>query len=150
MEIPPLPSPLRRSPANDAANLAEVVLVQWARRFRNVESQTGLTPERIELMALLEREGELTAGELAKELRVSRPAITRMLKGLEEDGFIRRETNQLDGRSINTRLTSTGLRALHRGRANRVRAMADRLRGRSERDLAQLEAGLMVLGELLE
>ncbi len=150
MDVPSLPTPLRRTPTNQAANLAEAVLVQWARQFRNVESETGLTAERLELLALLESAGPLTAGDLAEELRVSRPAITRMVSGLEEDGLVRRSTNALDGRSVVSRLTPAGRRMLNRGRANRVRAMAVRMRGRNDRELSQIETGLRLLEELLE
>jgi DNA-binding MarR family transcriptional regulator len=150
MDVPFLPTPLRRTPTNQTANLAEAVLVQWARQFRNVESETGLTAERLELLALLDHEGPLTAGEVAEELRVTRPAITRMVSGLEEDGLVRRSTNLLDGRSVVIRLTPAGRRLLNRGRANRVRAMAMRMRGRSERELSQIETGLRLLEELLE
>ena len=150
MDVPFLPTPLRRTPTNLAANLAEAVLVQWARQFRNVESETGLTVERLELLALLDHEGPLTAGELSEELRVTRPAITRMVSGLEEDGLVRRSTNMLDGRSVVTRITPAGRRILNRGRANRVKAMAVRMRGRTERELSQIETGLRLLEEMLE
>ncbi|MGH8928957.1 MAG: MarR family winged helix-turn-helix transcriptional regulator [Acidimicrobiia bacterium] len=150
MDFPSLPTPLRRTPTNQAANLAEAVLVQWARQFRRVEGETGLTPERLELLALLENEGPLTAGELAEELRVSRPAITRMVNALDEEGLIRRSANALDGRSVVTKISPAGRRVLNRGRANRVRAMAARMRGRSERELSQIETGLRLLEELLE
>ena len=150
MDVPFLPTPLRRTPTNQTANLAEAVLVQWARQFRSVESETGLTAERLELLALLDHEGTLTAGEVSEELRVTRPAITRMVTGLEEDGLVRRSTNILDGRSVVIRITPGGRRLLNRGRANRVRAMATRMRGRSERELSQIETGLRLLDELLE
>jgi DNA-binding MarR family transcriptional regulator len=150
MDVPFLPTPLRRTPTNQVANLAEAVLVQWARQFRNVETETGLTVERLELLALLDHEGPLTAGDLSEALRVSRPAITRMVSGLEEDGLVRRSTNMLDGRSVVTRITPAGRRLLNRGRANRVKAMAVRMRGRSDRELGQIETGLRLLEELLE
>jgi DNA-binding MarR family transcriptional regulator len=150
MDTPPLPTSVRRSPLNNAANLTESVLVQWARQFRNIEGDTGLTAERLELLALLDQTGSLTAGELSEDLRVSRPAVTRMLNGLEEHGLVKRTSNALDGRSIVTRITPAGRRALNRGRGNRVRAMAHRLRGWNERELAQLETGLRLLANLLE
>jgi DNA-binding MarR family transcriptional regulator len=150
MDVPFLPTPLRRTPANLAANLAEAVLVQWARQFRNVETETGLTAERLELLGLLDREGPLTAGDLAEALRVTRPAISRMVSGLEEEGLVRRSTNMFDGRSVVIRITPAGRRTLNRGRANRVRAMAVRMRRRSERELSQIETGLRLLEELLE
>lgn len=150
MDIPPLPTPLRRSPVNSAANLTEAVLVRWSRQFRSIEGETGLTAERLELMALIDQSGDLTAGELAEELQVSRPAVTRMLNGLEEDGLVKRTGNVLDGRSVITRVTPIGRRALNRGRGNRVKSMASRMRGRTDRELAQLETGLRILAELLE
>ena len=150
MDVPFLPTPLRRTPTNQTANLAEAVLIRWARQFRNVESETGLTAERLELLALLDHEGPLTAGELSEDLRVTRPAITRMVSGLELVGLVRRSTNMLDGRSVVIRITPAGRRLLNRGRANRVRAMAVRMRGRSERELSQIETGLRLLEELLE
>jgi DNA-binding MarR family transcriptional regulator len=150
MRVPSLPTPLRRTPTNLAANLAEAVLVQWARQFRSVETDTGLTAERLELLALLENAGPLTAGDLSEELRVSRPAITRMVSGLEQEGLVRRSANPFDGRSVVARLTPAGRRMLNRGRANRVRTMAVRLRGRSDRELSQIETGLRLLDELLE
>ena len=150
MDVPFLPTPLRRTPANQAANLAEAVLVQWARQFRTIETETGLTAERLELLGLLDHEGPLTAGDLAEALRVTRPAITRMVSGLEEDGLLRRSPNILDGRSVVIRITPAGRRMLNRGRANRVRTMAVRMRRRSERELSQIETGLRLLEELLE
>jgi DNA-binding MarR family transcriptional regulator len=150
MDIPSLPTPLRRTPANLTANRTETVLVQWARQFRMVDPETGLTAERIELLALLEGDGPITAGELAEELRVSRPAITRMVDGLESSGLVQRGSNILDGRSVVVRITTSGKRRLNRARGNRVRAMASRLRGRNDRELIQLEQGLRILAEMLD
>jgi DNA-binding MarR family transcriptional regulator len=150
MDVPFLPTPLRRTPANLAANLAEAVLVRWARQFRNIESETGLTAERLELLALLDHEGPLTSGSLSEALGVTRPAISRMVTGLESQGLVRRSANIFDGRSVVSRITPAGRRMLNRGRANRVRAMALKMRGRTERELSQIETGLRLLEELLE
>jgi DNA-binding MarR family transcriptional regulator len=73
-----------------------------------------------------------------------------MVSGLEEDGLVRRSANMLDGRSVVIRITPAGRNRLNRGRANRVRAMAVRMRRRSERELSQIETGLRLLEELLE
>lgn len=149
IDIPDLPPPLRRTPLNLAANHIETVLVQWARRFRIPEMQTGLTPERLELLSMLCWEGPMPANELADMLGVSPPAITRMVNGLEQIGYVRRGREIIDGRLVVIRPTAAGRRAMERGRANRIRALAVKLRGRSERELAQLENGLRILGELL-
>jgi DNA-binding MarR family transcriptional regulator len=126
------------------------VLGQWARQIRVVESETGLTAERIELLSLLEAGGPTTAGELAEEVRASRPAITRLVNGLESAGFAQRGASLFDGRSVVVKITTLGRRRLNRARANRVRAIGTRLRGRSDRELAQLEQGLRILAEMLD
>jgi len=147
-----LPPPLRRTASNLAAARAESVLTRWAREFHHSEGDTGLSVERIELLAYLEKHpgSQVTAGEVAEALSVSRPAVTRTVNRLEEDGLIRRLENSLDGRSVVLRLTPAGRRAVNRARANRVRIMASRLRGRSERELSQLEQGLRILDEMLD
>lgn len=152
MEPVSLPTPLRRTTSNLAAARAEQVLTRWTRAFHHLEGDTGLSVERIELLSYLERSplARLTAGEVAEALGVSRPAITRTVKNLEEAGLIRRVPSTLDGRSILLRLTPTGRRAVNKARANRVRQMAIRLRGRSERELGQLAVGLRILAEMLD
>lgn len=145
-----LPTPLRRTVSNLIGARAESVLTRWAREFHRLEGDTGLSAERIELLAYLERRSQASAGEVAEALGVSRPAVTRTVNRLEEDGLVRRNENALDGRSVLIRLTPAGRRALNKARANRVRAMASRLRGRTERELGQLEQGLRILTEMLE
>jgi DNA-binding MarR family transcriptional regulator len=135
---------------------AEAVLTRWSRQFRALEEDTGLSVERIELLAALEKAGlgqklsQLTVSELAETVTVSRPAITRMVELLGEAGLVKKVDNALDGRSVIVRLTPAGRRVVNRARANRVRAMAARLRGRSERELTQLVQGLRILEEMLE
>lgn len=150
MKIPPLPVALRRTPIHLTANMAEAVLVQWSRRFRTVEAGTGLTPERLELLAVLAAEGDMAAGDLTEVLGVTAPAITRMVNGLEQDGLVRKSTGQLDRRVVNLHLTAAGRRVMERGRANRVRHMAANLRELNDREVAQLDQGLRILRLLLD
>jgi DNA-binding MarR family transcriptional regulator len=150
MDLPPLPVALRRTPLHLLANAADAVLVQWSRRFRTVEAGTRLTPERLELLALLAAEGATTAGDLSELLGVTPPAITRMVNGLEIDGFVRKSTGPIDRRIVIVHLTAAGRRVMERGRARRVRDMADRLRELSDRELAQLEHGVRILRQLLD
>jgi DNA-binding MarR family transcriptional regulator len=156
VDTPSLPYPLRRTVTNLTAVRAEAVLTRWSRQFRALEEDTGLSVERIELLAALEKAGlgqklsQLTVSELAETATVSRPAITRMVELLSEAGLVKKLDNALDGRSVLVRLTPAGRRVVNRARANRVRAMAARLRGRSERELTQLVQGLRILEEMLE
>jgi DNA-binding MarR family transcriptional regulator len=67
------------------------------------------------LVPLFERDG-LRLGELASAARLSKQAMTGLVKRCETDGLVERERDPVDGRAFNVRLTS-------RGRA--FRAVAD-------------------------
>ena len=51
-------------------------------RHHNVD----LSPSQASALATISRRGPLTVGELAKAEHVSSPMITKIAKGLEEDG----------------------------------------------------------------
>jgi len=72
------------------------------------------------------QEGPVKAAKLSELLEVSRPAITRILNGLENRGYITRHIDKADRRSINIALTDTGRRALDAAN-QRISATADRL-----------------------
>ena len=77
------------------------VTYRCAMRYRERElADTGLagfqTPY---LMALYRHEG-LTQEELARELNVNKSSVTRQLAALEEKGYVRREPDPEDRRSM--------------------------------------------------
>lgn len=76
-----------------------------------------LTPARVAVISILQRNPDrrLTVGEIAIGLHVSSTNISRRLDGLQEDGWIRREPNPADARSIYVALTEDGMR-----RANEI------------------------------
>jgi DNA-binding MarR family transcriptional regulator len=150
MDIPKLPPPLRRTPVNAAANLCEAILVQATRGMRTVESETGLSPERLDLLAELLTSGPQPVGHLAWRLRVSAAAVSKMVTDLEGAGLVRRSGDADDARRVLVRTTAAGRRAMERGRANRIRSWAAELRTLNERELAQLERGLRVLARVVE
>lgn len=73
----------------------------------------GLTAARFDLLYALTDEGRaLEAGTRQSALRrmlgVSRPAVSRMLRSLEDLGFVRRERSKVDRRQIDVYLTILG------------------------------------------
>ena len=70
-----------------------------------------LTPARVAVVSILHRtpERRLTVGEIAAGLHVSSTNISRRLDGLEADGWVRREPNPADARSVYVTLTEEGL-----------------------------------------
>ena len=81
---------------------------QWtslgASFFRAAAEHLGLTVTDMQVMDLLESEGEATAGQLADVVGLTTGAITGMLNRLEEAGIVRRERDKSDGRRVIVRL----------------------------------------------
>ena len=69
------------------------------------------------LVPLFERDG-LRLGELAAAARLSKQAMTGLVRRCEADGLVEREPDPLDGRAFNVRLTDRGREA--RAAAERV------------------------------
>jgi DNA-binding MarR family transcriptional regulator len=70
----------------------------------------NLTPARLAVIAILHRNVDrpLTVGEIAAGLHVSSTNISRRLDGLVEAGWVQRDKNPCDGRSIFITLTEQG------------------------------------------
>jgi DNA-binding MarR family transcriptional regulator len=87
-------------------------------------------------------------GELADAEMVSRPAISRILNGLEESGLARRSSSDEDGRRVVVTVTAKGRRVMDWARKRRLEAIEGELSRLSSRDLAVLEAATTVLGRM--
>lgn len=70
----------------------------------------------------------ITAAQAAELLRVSAPSISRTLKNLEEKGFIERDTDKNDRRSVRIIVTKEGERRV-RGVLERIFVIMDRALG---------------------
>jgi len=93
-----------------------------AREFGDVRASYGSV-----LVPLFERDG-LRLGELATAARLSKQAMTGLVKRCEADGLVERERDPVDGRAFHVRLTA-------RGRA--FRAVADEVLGELDDELMQ-------------
>jgi len=78
---------------------------------------TGLTTPQYAALAALDREGELSASDLAREFGLTAQTMNVLVKGLEALGLLRRVSHPDHGRILLASLTPAGRRALKRGRA---------------------------------
>jgi len=82
---------------------------------------TGLTTPQYTVLAALEREGELSASDLAREFGMTAQTVNVLVTSLEGDGLLRRIRHPDHGRILLASLTPAGRRALKRGRAVALR-----------------------------
>ena len=57
---------------------------------------------------------DLTVSQISKQLRVTSPAITQLLKGLEARGLVKRLSDVTDKRTVPFRLTESGIAVTNR------------------------------------
>ncbi|SRR5258708_15114385 len=77
---------------------------------------TGLTLPQYTVMAVLERERELSASDLAREAGLTAQTMNVLVQGLAGMGLLRRVRHPEHGRILLASLTPAGRRALERGR----------------------------------
>ena len=144
-DVPPLPEQLRGTARNRVSNELNTTAIATLRRARITDGETGLTPERLSLLAVLVFAGPQTMSALARTEQVTRPAITRIVAALEADGLVRRETVPTDRRSVRVRATAAGTRVLEHGRRRRVETLAAALADLSRDELAAVSSALAVV-----
>jgi DNA-binding MarR family transcriptional regulator len=96
-------------PDNDSlASELRLSVHRLTRRLRQQTPTDGLTLTQLSALAVIWREGPLTAGDLAAKEQVRPPSITRVLTGLEALGLVQRTDNPRDGRQVLVRITPEG------------------------------------------
>lgn len=73
---------------------------------------TGLTTSQLLVLQLLESDGSLGAGQIAKELRLAKPTVTTILDHLEDRAMVTRRRGKSDRRQVVVSLTRSGRRSL--------------------------------------
>jgi DNA-binding MarR family transcriptional regulator len=99
-------------------------------------------------LATLVAEGPQRAGSLADAEGITPPAMTRVLNSLEEQGYVARRTDPLDGRASLVEVTAAGRDLLLAGRAERLHALQARLSALPADERERLMAALPALEAL--
>lgn len=72
----------------------------------------GLTMTQVRVLAMLEAEEGLRAGDLAARLEVQPSTVTRIVDRLERDHLVRRDVDPNDRRMVRHFVTNSGIEAL--------------------------------------
>jgi DNA-binding MarR family transcriptional regulator len=116
------------------------------RRLRTGDDALGISPPRLSALSVVVYAGPIGIGALAAAEGVAAPTMTRLVDGLEHDGFVRRRSDPSDARGVFVEATTSGRRILTKGRQQRVRTLAEDLTTLSREELAEIGRG----AELIE
>ena len=135
---------------SDAALASELrtSVMRLARRLRRMRADSSLSLGQLAALGTLDRHGAMTPGELAAHERVQPPSMTRIVKALEETGYVTRTPHATDGRQVVVTLTAEGVRLLKEDRKQREAWLAQRLRDLDPDDRELLHRAAEVLDRL--
>jgi DNA-binding MarR family transcriptional regulator len=119
--------------------------IHLLRRVRASDVETGLSPARLSLLSVLVFGGPRTPSELAAAEQVRLPTISGLVRGLEDDGFVRRTPDPNDGRGYRITATAKGERLMRRARERRIENVLELLEPLDPRERRALAAAAEVL-----
>jgi DNA-binding MarR family transcriptional regulator len=147
--LPDPPPGLAADELHETANLLHSAALRLLRQVRTEDVGMDLDGPRASLLSVLVFAGPQPVTRLAKIEHVSPPAVTKLVTALEAAGLATRERDRRDRRVVLVAATPAGRRLLERGRAARVRAVAQLLDGASARELAAVRRAAELIGRRL-
>lgn len=107
--------------------------------------ESGLTAERLSILAILVKTGPQTINKLAELERVSAPAITRTVKSLEKQGYVIKSRSKTDQRVVYVAPTRKSQQLLDETRRKAQLGIEELLQGinRDEAEQLDLTMGLL-------
>jgi DNA-binding MarR family transcriptional regulator len=117
-------------------------------RVLRQHDDSGHAPALLTALAVVEREGPLTLGELAAQEQVSPPTITKVVDTLEGRGYVERIRDANDRRVWRVKATARGRRQLEASRSRRTEWLARQLRELTVDDRTRLVGAIDVLEKL--
>ena len=117
--------PPKKSNRNlEAADKFHSAAIHALRHVRREDPESGLSPARLSALSVLVFGGPRTLGELAAAEQVRPATMSPIVRALEGDGLVRRDSDPADGRVARLRATAAGERVMWHGRERRVANLA--------------------------
>jgi DNA-binding MarR family transcriptional regulator len=117
-------SPQKSNPNLEAADKFHSAAIHALRYVRRQDPESGLSPARLSALSVLVFGGPRTLGELAAAEQVRPATMSPIVRALEGDRLVRRDSDPADGRVARLRATPAGERVMWQGRERRVANLA--------------------------
>ncbi|WP_238695320.1 MarR family winged helix-turn-helix transcriptional regulator [Ornithinimicrobium flavum] len=137
------------APDPDTAALAHDLRIACMRVARRVRFDADNTVAPHQFSVLVRLEQPRTLGEVAALEQVSAPTISRTVAQLVDQGYVTRETDPDDRRSVRLSLSELGAAVVRRERAHRDAWMTARLEGLTAADRTLLRRATDLIEGLL-
>jgi DNA-binding MarR family transcriptional regulator len=135
--------------AEELADRWHSLAIHLLRRLRREDVKAGLTGPRLSALSVIVFGGPITLGELAAAEQVRPPTMTRLVRALEAEGLVRRESDPADGRVVRLRATAKGETLLSAGRTRRVRKLTQPLTALTDEERKTLHDAAAILARVV-
>ena len=123
-------------------------LARLSRLLRSIGLPQGMTQERMSVLAIIQRSAPISVSALAQHERVRPATMSRMISGLEADGYVERVSDATDGRGVLVNATTTGCEAFTRAREQRLLQLTEALQLLPKEQLSAMSDLATVLDSL--
>jgi DNA-binding MarR family transcriptional regulator len=124
--------------------------IHLLRHVRTEDAAAGMSAARLSVLSVLVFGGASTVTRLAAAEQVATPTMTRLLQGLEADGYVRRRQGVGDdGRVVRVTATAKGRRALDAARQRRIRKLESVTASLTPAERGAVEGAVSVLERAL-
>jgi DNA-binding MarR family transcriptional regulator len=133
------------------ATALRISVSRLARRLRverQAEGLASLSDTQLAALAVLEKHGAMTPGELAEHEKVQPPSMTRVIAVLEERQLVMRAPHPTDRRQVVLSVAEEGRALVVQARRRRDAWLAKRLKELTPEERAVLRAAAPVLEKL--
>lgn len=141
--------PIRNDPEKLAQRLHSSA-IRLLRSLRQTDETSGLTASRMSALSVIVFSGQITLGDLAAAEQVRPPTMTRIVNALAEQQLVKKMPDPSDGRIIKITATIKGKRELLKGRAQRVKLLADGIQSLTPAEQNKLSAAISPIQKLAE
>jgi DNA-binding MarR family transcriptional regulator len=124
--------------------------IRLLRGVRAADAASGVSAARLSVLSVLVFAGPRSPGALAAAEQVTAATMTRLVDGLERDGYVRRARDPADGRSVIVSALPRARAVLESARDRRVTLLLERLGSLDDAEWERIEAALAVLEPVLE
>jgi DNA-binding MarR family transcriptional regulator len=124
-----------------------------SRQLRSINLPQGMTQERMSVLAIVDTRGPVSVTALADHERVRPATMSRMISALESDGYVKRISDDNDGRGVLVTATKRGRAAFAAARQQRLAQFSVALNSLSDEQLksiGQLAGVLENLTQILD
>ena len=126
------------------------IIEEFTTIFIRLPSVERLSFTTLSVLHTLSRKGPLRLTELTATEQMTQPAITQIVRRLEDDGLVERQADPRDGRAVLIQLTTRGAQIVEARRAARVERLNSLLDRLSPEERATIAAAMPALAHAIE